>query len=587
MNHPTRAALYVRKSKREDTKQVRSLADQERELRAYATDRGYQVVQVYSDSQSGVDEKRPQFQQMIADASSGAGEFEVIAVYDESRFGRFGADMAGYFRTILREAGVRVESPNVPQGRDGRIVRGVMSTVAQMYVEDLARAAMRGAMSRAKSGQRMGGTPPYGYDIADYLDGVLQQRLVYEGRRRVEPEGPIVNPRFERRLVPSRRVERIEAVRLIFELAAEGVGSKAIALELDGRGVRPPLARQWNQRSVGNILANRKYLGHSVWGLRSSGKFVNVVSGEQVERAEHERGRYRPAREGVEHAVEVRDTHEPLISQDLWDRAHGVKGRLRAKALRGKGANSDYALSGLLVCANCGSSMSGKRNTNQRGVRYWYYQCVERAHRGQDGCAAPRVRREALEQSVLGALGDYLDELGEALPKAAFARGLKDAIRAGSVTSQRDVRPLERRLEALQRQISGDVKADGPTLRQIRALREEIAVVRGPGPVSMDVERAVRSALDQVASWRDALALEDRKQLKTALRTLVMSLVADTAEGRFQVTVRQPLPEGSSWPQPLHPSCSPTFAGSPPAPRATPAWGSRSCSPRTRACSSP
>jgi DNA invertase Pin-like site-specific DNA recombinase len=81
-----RAAEYVRMS---TDHQKYSTENQSDAIRKYATERGFELVRSYADAgKSGLRiEGREALQQLIQDVQDGTADFEVILVYDVSRWG--------------------------------------------------------------------------------------------------------------------------------------------------------------------------------------------------------------------------------------------------------------------------------------------------------------------------------------------------------------------------------------------------------------------------------------------------------------------------------------------------------------------
>ena len=98
-----RAAQYVRMSTEH---QQYSTENQRDKIREYAAKRGIEIVQTYADEgKSGLRlDGRQALQQLIRDVESGQADFQMILVYDVSRWGRF------------QDASVRhfVQFPHVP-----------------------------------------------------------------------------------------------------------------------------------------------------------------------------------------------------------------------------------------------------------------------------------------------------------------------------------------------------------------------------------------------------------------------------------------------------------------------------------------
>jgi len=101
-----RAAQYVRMSTDHQKYSTQNQADA---IAAYAGQRGLSIVRTYADNgRSGLAiEGRQALQQLIDDVRSGRADFDVILVYDISRWGRFqDADESAYYEFICREADV-------------------------------------------------------------------------------------------------------------------------------------------------------------------------------------------------------------------------------------------------------------------------------------------------------------------------------------------------------------------------------------------------------------------------------------------------------------------------------------------------
>lgn len=89
-----RVAQYVRMS----TEQQYSTYNQSDKIREYAEKRGIEIIKTYADDgKSGLSiGGRADIQQLIADVESGAADFNVILIYDVSRWG------GGVFRMRMK-----------------------------------------------------------------------------------------------------------------------------------------------------------------------------------------------------------------------------------------------------------------------------------------------------------------------------------------------------------------------------------------------------------------------------------------------------------------------------------------------------
>lgn len=92
-----------------------STENQADKIREYAARRNIEIVRTYADEgKSGlrIDGRRA-LQQLIKDVETGSADFQIILVYDVSRWGRFqDADESAYYEYICRRAASRW--PTVP-----------------------------------------------------------------------------------------------------------------------------------------------------------------------------------------------------------------------------------------------------------------------------------------------------------------------------------------------------------------------------------------------------------------------------------------------------------------------------------------
>jgi ribosomal protein L34E len=168
----------------------------------------------------------------------------------------------------------------------------------------------------------------------------------------------------DRKLVPDPATA--PAILEAFQRRAAGAGPTEIAKFLDARGVPTSQAGQWTKQAVALMLKSRVYRGE----LRWQGN-VNLTS------------------------------HEPLVSEELWQAAQHPNGR---QAQRSR--THSYLLTGVIRCAACGYSLQG--TTNGRGVTV--YRCT-RKHAG-GVCPNPvAVRCQDIDKRVMWALRDIVTVL--------------------------------------------------------------------------------------------------------------------------------------------------------------------------------
>jgi DNA invertase Pin-like site-specific DNA recombinase len=154
--------------------------------RSYAERHGMEIVRTYSDAgKSGLKiEGRDALKQLIEDVERGTTEFDVILVYDISRWGRFqDADESAYYEYICRRQGVSVHYCAEQFDNDGSpvstIVKGVKRAMAGEYSRELSAKVFAGQCRLIELGFRQGGMAGYGLrrmriDQNGVPQGVLQ-----------------------------------------------------------------------------------------------------------------------------------------------------------------------------------------------------------------------------------------------------------------------------------------------------------------------------------------------------------------------------------------------------------------------------
>ncbi len=131
----TRAAQYVRMSTEH---QNYSIDNQRDAIRDFADGLGYEIVATYEDSgRSGLNlEGRAGLQRLLTDIEGGNADFEVVLVYDVSRWGRFqNIDESASYEFRCHVAGVRIEYCAEQFANDGSIGSDVLKAIKRSMAE--------------------------------------------------------------------------------------------------------------------------------------------------------------------------------------------------------------------------------------------------------------------------------------------------------------------------------------------------------------------------------------------------------------------------------------------------------------------
>lgn len=364
-----RAGLYYRLSRDELTgKESNSITHQRMILTEYAQKNGFTIVDEFADDGvSGTTFERPEFERMMDEIR--AGNIDTVIVKDLSRLGRDYLGTGDYIEKIFPSLGVRFIS--IYEGYDSLIDSDSADFLPYINLCNERHAKQSGRKSKdakdhmAAMGMFIGSKAPFGY---------------------------ILDPTDKHHLLPD--PEAAETVKAIFRFAGDGFGYKAIARRLRDLGILNPTAynnikfpnfhkseywrqpHDWHESSIKTILTNPTYLGYVVSGRRRKPSFR---SKEIV---------YMPEEEWTV----VEGMHEPLISQEEWDRAQ-EKLAVR-KRCDSRGAQQMFA--GLVKCADCGYALN-----------YAYckghprYQCNLFSSKGKGYCSSHFITYDALYEVVL------------------------------------------------------------------------------------------------------------------------------------------------------------------------------------------
>lgn len=257
-----RAAEYVRMSTEH---QQYSTENQGDKIREYAARRGIEIVRTYADEgKSGLNiGGRLSLQKLIKDVEAGPVDFQMILVYDVSRWGRFqDADESAYYEYICKRAGIQVIYCAEQFENDGSpvstIVKGVKRAMAGEYSRELSAKVFAGQCRLIELGFRQGG--PAGFGLRRVLidqSGSIKSELSRGEHKSLQTDRVILMPGPETEVATVNQIYRW--------FIDEGIPESEIATRLNGKGVRTDLDRNWTRSTVREVLSNEKYVGNNVY----------------------------------------------------------------------------------------------------------------------------------------------------------------------------------------------------------------------------------------------------------------------------------------------------------------------------------
>jgi DNA invertase Pin-like site-specific DNA recombinase len=260
------AAQYVRVS---TERQCYSTENQFEAIAQYARHHGIVIVQTFADEgKSGLSlERRPGLLSLLSMVQRGLADFEMILVYDVSRWGRFqDADESGYWEFVCKRSGVIIHYCAEPFINDGSlsstILKNLKRTMAAEYSRELSIKVFSGQCRLVKLGFRQGGRVGFG----------LRRLLVDQERRSkgILMDGQTKSIQSDRVVLVPGPEEEQNIVREVFHsFADEGKSQLGIARSLNARGIPNGKSCPWNYAHVHDILVNPKYIGTNVFNRKS------------------------------------------------------------------------------------------------------------------------------------------------------------------------------------------------------------------------------------------------------------------------------------------------------------------------------
>lgn len=298
------------------------------------------LTEIYADNgQSGTNFERPEFLRLMEDIRK--GRINCIVVKDLSRFGRNYLETGYYLEKIFPMLHVRFLAINdnydsMDERKQNELLIPIKNIINEIYAKDVGRKVKATYKMKRQTGQIRNGTPPYGY---------------------------IKNPNCSYLLLADAKTAPY--VKTAFALVASGAGISKTARHLTKIGAPTALQRQkelrgtaienqtWCERSVKRILKNPVYVGATM---------------------------YKPL-DGEESMLLFPNTHEPLVSKELFDKVQKILEEKRASAKKTQANRKQLREShpdifqGVFFCAECGRMMKFHRKFQGDTIRYANYSC--------------------------------------------------------------------------------------------------------------------------------------------------------------------------------------------------------------------
>lgn len=490
-----RAALYLRVSS-SGQEDGYSLETQEARCRAFAADRGWNLVGIWSDTHTGAEWRERPGLTALREAVR-RGMTDVVVAYALDRLSRRQAHIS-ILADEFAQAGARLAfvTESFEESAVGEFIRSAKAFAAEVEREKLAERTVRGRIARVQSGKLIpGGRPPFGYRWRDSSKGQL------------DPD-PATAP----------------VVARIFDAVAAGMTLNRLTAQLQSDGVPTPTGRGvWHASTLSTILHSPRYKGEAYgWGIRKAGSTPQTFD---------------PSK-----AIKLPEGTIPaLVAPTTWDAVQSVLTRNKQQSVRNaKWPEAALLRGGYVRCGTCGRSIK-VRPRSDGGVDYY---CDP--NRGVPCPRPTSIKGHILDEAVWARARAIITD-----PSVVAAE--LERLRAEDPTAD-DLRAVDRSLAEVDRQRGNiaraiamleDPEAASPLVAQLQSLADRAKALQAE---RAEIERrqaawhGLQDDLDGLSNWCrqvatnvDDLTWEERRLALTALGFAV-TLYPNGHDPRYIIT---------------------------------------------------
>lgn len=420
-----KTGIYMRLSRDDDKAgESTSIERQRIILQKYVEERHGTIIDEYiDDGWSGTNFDRPNVKRMLEDAQS--GRIDTIVVKDLSRFGRNYIQVGQYIDYIFPAYGVRFVAINDNVDTADRTstamdMMPIMNVFNEWHAANTSKKIRAVLEASQRSGKYTNWSYPYGYRA-----GTDENRTAIID----EPAAAVVRRIFDM------RAQGLSVKTIVRTLVDEGIPNPATYYKrLDGKKINKQFSPYWSPRTVMWILSNPIYVGKTVQHKTTS---VSYKNHKKISIPESEQ-------------IVKENAHEPIIGLELWEKVQALNGSVsRGRADKN---NRVHALSGLLVCADCGKKLKmktfGKDNAS-------YFYCRTYIDLGKKYCTSHSIGEKLIESIVLRDIRSMLKAvtLDEEKARERFARERAKSSEQNKYSDEKQLKDYKNRLAELDKLI--------------------------------------------------------------------------------------------------------------------------------------
>ena len=432
-----KTALYVRLSVEDNGKESDSVENQTALLEEYVANHPHlkKTALFVDNGYTGTDFLRPEFTRMMEAVQDGL--VDCVVVKDLSRLGRNYIETSQFIEKICPFYGLRFIAVNdsydtATVTSEGQLSASLSNIVNDYYAKDISRKVTSALRAKMERGDYIGNYAPHGY--------------------RKDPENKnhlLIDP------------ETAPVIQQIFEWRAEGISYMGICKLLNDAGIPSPGQYKlnqgietnnnkkkrtvlWNKHKITEILKDIVYIGHLAQKKGSQCLYGGIP--------------YHITSE--EEWIVVKNTHEPLISEELFEKVQQINNAVleRQKANTGKYDHlpKEKNIYGKkFTCADCGAIMKLTRSfSTKKDKVYFTFKCPTYAEHGSRGCSDIKMRKADLDEAVFTFIKSQMDVFIDMENTLRRLLAMKKA-KLKQNNTQQEIKALRQKLASKQSLLSG------------------------------------------------------------------------------------------------------------------------------------
>ena len=353
-----KVAIYLRKSRQDEEAEKRgeheTLSRHRSTLFKLAKEQNLNIVEVKEELISGESiSYRPKMLELLEEVKQGL--YDAVLVMDIDRLGRGNMQDQGLILDTFKQSKTKIITPRKVYDLSNEFDEEYSEFEAFMARKELkliTRRMQRGRIKSVEEGKCISSNAPFGY------------KFEFEGKNRFL----VVDD------------EKANIVKIIFDMYLEGLGAYKIANYLNSLGYKTSTGRDWYEKGIRDIIKNKAYCGYIVWN--------------KVERKRNS------SRRSPEKQIESLGLHEPIISEDIWNKAQEMRTKRTISPVHDNKKLTN-PLAGLVKCKLCGATLTASSST-YGGKKVKFLSC-------KTCYKVAAVKLDVFESEVLNSLDSILN----------------------------------------------------------------------------------------------------------------------------------------------------------------------------------